>query len=191
VTYLRSTLRGSLALFGVALGLIGTAGVAAADEAATTSADDSAHVTVAPEAEASVEVSAAQEDDAQVGEGLFIERPAPTRDPATELRSTPAPAPTPAAPAPAPAPVAPAAPSGGVTSPAPASAATSATLIPARPTEVRGVQIERGATATSAPESVALARTGVETPHLAVLAGALVALGALLIRAARPRPSIL
>lgn len=193
MTYLRSTLRGSLALFGVALGLIGTAGVAAADDTAPTTAGDSAHVTVAPEEEASVGASAAQEDDAQIGgEPLFIERPAPTRDPASELRSTPAAAPasTPA-PAPAPAPAAPAATNGGVTSPAPAAAATSATLIPARPTEVRGVQIERGATATSAAESVALARTGVDTTHLTVLAGVLLALGALLIRAVRPRPSIL
>jgi 2-oxoglutarate dehydrogenase E2 component (dihydrolipoamide succinyltransferase) len=137
-----------------------------------------------------VVVSTAQEADALGGVGLFIERPAPPRDPATELRSTPAaaPAPTPA-PAPASAPAAPAAPSGGVTvSPAPAASAASATLIPARPTEVRGVQIERGAAATSAPGPVALARTGVDTTHLTVVAGMLLALGALLIRTARPRP---
>lgn len=197
MTYLRSTLRGFLALFGVALGLIGFAGVAVADDAAPAPADDSAPAP-APEEETSAEVSTAQEDDAQIGEELFIERPAPSRDPATELRSAPAPAPAspPAAPAPAPAPapVAPAATSGAVSSaPAPAAAAASATatIIPARPTEVRGVQIERGATVTAASEPVALARTGVGTTELLVLAGALLALGTLLIRAARPRPSIL
>ena len=196
MTYLRFTLRGFLALFGVALGLIGFAGVAAADDAAPAPADDSAHVAVAPEEETSVEVSAAQDDDAQIGgEPLFIERPAPTRDPATELRSAPATAPasSPAAPAPVPAPVAPAASSGPATVvPAPAATAASATatIIPARPTEVRGVQIERGATVTAAPEPVALARTGVGTTELLVLAGALLALGILLIRAVRPNPSI-
>lgn len=183
MSYLRSTLRGSLALFGVALGLIGTAGVAAADDAAPTPADDSAAV-VASEEEASVEVSSAQEEDAEIGDGLFIERPAPRPDPANELRSTPAPAPA-ATPAPA---TAPAPASGGATSPAAsAAAAAPATLIPARPTEVRGVQIDRGTTATSSPGSVALARTGVDTADLAVLAGGLLALGALLIRTARPR----
>lgn len=184
MSYLRSTLRGSLALFGVALGLIGTAGVAAADDAAPTPADDSAAM-VASEEEASVEVAAAQEEDAEIGEGLFIERPAPRPDPANELRSSPATAPAPApAPATAPAPA-----SGGVTSPAAtaATAATPATLIPARPTEVRGVQIERGATATSPSGSVALARTGVDTADLAVVAGGLLALGALLVRTSRPR----
>ena len=198
MTYLRSTLRGSLALFGVALGLIGTAGVAAADDTAPAPADDSAHVAVAPEEETSVETSAAQEDDAVIGEELFIERPAPSRDPATEFSSAPAPAPapvpasTPAAPAPAPAPAAPAATGGTVTAPpAPAAAVASATIIPARPTEVRGAQIERGATATAAPAPVALARTGVGTTELLVLAGALLAIGSLLIRAVRPRPSIL
>lgn len=183
MSYLRSTLRGSLALFGVALGLIGTAGVAAADDAAPTPADDSAAV-VASEEEASVEVSSAQEEDAEIGDGLFIERPAPRPDPANELRSSPTPAPA-ATPAPA---TAPAPASGGATSPAAsAAAAAPATLIPARPTEVRGVQIERGATATSSPGPVALARTGVDTADLAVLAGGLLALGALLIRTARPR----
>jgi hypothetical protein len=185
MSYLRNTFRGSLALFGVALGLIGTAGVASADDAAPTPADDSAAV-VASEQEASVKVStSAQEEDAEIGDGLFIERPAPRPDPANELRSTPTPAPAPApAPATAPAPA-----SGGAPSPAATAtaAAAPATLIPARPTEVRGVQIERGATATSSSESVALARTGVDTADLAAIAGGLLALGALLIFTARPR----
>ena len=188
--YLRSTLRGSLALFGVALGLIGTAGVASADDAPAP-AEDSAHVAVDPGDEATVETSAAPEDDAEIGDGLFMERPAPGRDPATELQPGPAPASGSApAPAPAPAPAAPAATGGGVTAPvAPAAAATPATLIPARPTQVRGVQIERAATATSAPGPVALARTGVDNTDLTVLAVALLALGVALTRASRPRPS--
>ncbi len=77
MTYLRSTFRGSLVLFGVALGLIGTAGGASAQDAAPAPADDSAHVTVAPDEEATVGKASAQEDDAQIGDGLFIERPAP------------------------------------------------------------------------------------------------------------------
>ena len=191
MTYLRSTLRGSLALFGVALGLIGTAGGAAADDAAP--ADDSAHIVVATEEEASVGTSAAQDEDAEIGDGLFIERPAPRPDAGNELRSdpTPAPAPTTAAPsAPAPAPVAPASTSGGAVSPAAqttAAASAPATLIPARPTEVRGVQIERATTERSSAGSVPLARTGVDTEVLTVLAGVLLALGMVLIRTARPR----
>src|SRR5688500_2066644 len=70
MTYLRITFRGSLALFGVALGLIGTAGVASADDAAP-----------APD-EGSVVVTIAQEDGAEIGENpVFIERPAPRPDP--------------------------------------------------------------------------------------------------------------
>jgi hypothetical protein len=167
LTYLSSTFRGTLVLFGVALGLIGTAGVASAQEAAPTAT-----------------AASAQDEDASIGDGLFIERPAPRPDPATELRSEPASAPA-ATPAPAPAPV-----SGGGTSPAAqttAAAAPSATIIPARPTEVRGIQLERSATATSTDTTATLARTGVDTADLTVLAGALLALGALLIRTARPR----
>ena len=188
MTYLRSTFRGSLALFGVALGLIGTAGVASAQEAATAPAETSDHSVVAAEDEASVGSSSAQDEDAQIGDSFFVERPAPRPDPGNELRSTPVPAPAPAAaPAPAPAP-APAA-SGGAVSPAAqttVAAATPATLIPARPTEVRGVQVERSATSSSGAPA-ALARTGVDTQDLAVLAGALLALGALLIGSTRLR----
>lgn len=175
MSYLRSTFRGSLALFGVALGLIGTAGVASADEAAPAPSDE----------EAAVVVTAAQEDDAEIGDGLFIERPAPRPDPGNELASDPAPAPTPA-PAPAPAPAA----SGGASPAAQTTvAATPATLIPARATEVRGVQIERGATSevTSSSGSVALARTGLDTGDLSVLAGGLLVLGALLVGTTRLR----
>ena len=175
MSYLRSTFRGSLALFGVALGLIGTAGVASADEAAPAPSDE----------EAAVVVTAAQEDDAEIGDGLFIERPAPRPDPRNELVSDPAPAPTPA-PAPAPAPAA----SGGASPAAQTTAAaTPATLIPARATEVRGVQIERGATSevTSSSGSVALARTGLDTGDLTVLAGALLVLGSLLVGTTRLR----
>ena len=181
MSYLRSTLRGSLALFGVALGLIGTAGVASADDAAPTSEEDA------------VVVTAAQEEEAEIGDGLFIERPAPRPDPGNELVSDPAPsaapAPTPA-PAPAPAPSATPAASGGASAAAQTTATgTSATLIPARPTEVRGVVIERGATATgpASAESVSLARTGIDTGDLTVLAGVLLVLGALLVRTTRPR----
>ena len=175
--HLRSTFRGSLALFGVALGLIGTAGVASADEAAPAPSDE----------EAAVVVTTAQEDDAEIGDGLFIERPAPRPDPGNELVSDPAPAPT-AAPAPAPAP-APAASGGASAAAQTTAAATPATLIPARATEVRGVQIERGATSevTSPSGSVALARTGLDTGDLTVLAGVLLVLGALLVRTTRPR----
>ena len=64
-SYRRSIVRGSLALFGVALGLIGFAGVASAQDAS----------------------------DATIGDGLFLERPAPSPDPGTQLGSEPAAAP--------------------------------------------------------------------------------------------------
>jgi hypothetical protein len=62
-----------------------------------------------------------------------------------------------------------------------------ATPAPVRATEVRGVQLERSATVTSSDPGVDLARTGLDTADLSVLAGALLALGALLIRATQPR----
>ena len=160
-SYRRSIVRGSLALFGVALGLIGFAGVASAQDAS----------------------------DATIGDGLFLERPAPSPDPGTQLGSEPAAAPaassTPA-PAPAPAPA-----SAGTLAPAAqttaAASVPSATRAPARATEVRGIQLERPATPASPDDPATLARTGVDTADLTVLAGVLIALGALLIRTTRPR----
>jgi hypothetical protein len=144
----------------VALGLIGFAGVASAQEA----------------------------NDATIGDGLFLERPAPSPDPGTQLGAEPmaaAPAPTPA-PAPAPAPA-----SAGAVAPAAqttaAASVPSATRAPARATEVRGIQLERPATPASPDDPATLARTGVDTADLTVLAGVLIALGALLIRTTRPR----
>jgi hypothetical protein len=160
-SYLRSILRGSLALFGVALGLIGFAGVASAQEA----------------------------NDANIGDGLFIERPAPSPDPSSELRSEPAAAPAPA-PTPAPAPAAAPTSGGGTATAAQTTAASapSATVGPVRATEVRGIQLERPATPASPDDPATLARTGVDSADLTVVAGLLIALGALLIRTTRPRP---
>jgi hypothetical protein len=61
-----------------------------------------------------------------------------------------------------------------------------ATSRPARATEVQGVQIERSAV-PAAGEGVALAFTGIDNGPLVVLAAALLALGTVLVRAARPR----
>ena len=87
----RNIIRGLVLSFGVAVGLISTAGAAWAQEAPT---------------------STSPEDGVAIGEALYVERPAPTRDPANELVADPAPAhasspaASPASPAPAPAPVA-------------------------------------------------------------------------------------
>jgi hypothetical protein len=188
VTYRNRILRGSLVLFGVALGLIGTAGGASAEEAAPAPVDDSAHVRVADEPTI-VEASSAPGDDAQIGDGLFIERPAPRPDPASELRSDPAPA---SSPAPAPVPVAPAAVTGGAAvEVAPAAAAAPASPAPVRATQVRGVQNVRSAADTSTSSGRYLARTGLDSADLTVVAGALLALGMLLVQATRPRRTAL
>lgn len=148
-------MRGSLALLlGVVLVLTFTAGAAAAEESDPGSS--------------------------QVGDALLIQRPAPPRDPSTELRA-PAPASaTPGlnAPAPLAAPaVADATPAMAATVPAtPAGAATQAT--PARPTQVLGVQIHRSAVARRA----GLARTGANTSVLVLIAGILLGVGAVLIQ---------
>jgi hypothetical protein len=169
----RNIIRGFVLSFGVAVGLISTAGAAWAQEAPPSTSSG----------------------DAGIGDALYVERPAPRPDPANELRadSDPAPASTPAAapvasaastPAPAPAPT-----------PAPAAAATpartvtasaAATSKPARATEVQGVQIVRSAQ-PAADEGAQLAFTGIDNGPLVVLAGALLALGAVLVRAAQPR----
>lgn len=139
-------------------------------------------------------VASAQEaNDANIGDGLYMERPAPSPDPGTELRSEPSAAPAPpAAPAPAPAST-PAPASVAVASPAASTpaVAASASGTPARATEVRGIQIERPAAPASPDASATLAVTGVDNTPLVVLAGALIAVGALLIRSARPRPAVL
>jgi hypothetical protein len=66
--------------------------------------------------------------------------------------------------------------------------ATSASRTPARATEVRGIQLERPATPASPDDPATLAVTGVDNTPLVVIAGALIAFGALLIRSTRPRP---
>jgi hypothetical protein len=169
----RNIIRGLVLSFGVAVGLISTAGAAWAQEAPT---------------------ATSPEDGAAIGDALYVERPAPTRDPANELGAAPAPAPTsPSSPAPAPAPVASPAPA-ATAAPAPATLAPAvsatrqapaATSRPARATEVQGVQIERSAV-PAAGEDVQLAFTGVDNGPLVALAVALLALGAVLVRAARP-----
>ncbi len=175
MTYLQRSIRGSLALFGVAIGLIGTAGAATAQEAEPTVAE-----------------SSAQAEEPQIGESLVIDRPAPRRNPSSELGADPTPsvAPT-AAPAPVPAPAPVVAPSGGVTVPSPvvvASPAAPARVVPDRPTAVQGVQIQRSASRTSGTE--ALARTGLDNHVLLLVAGTLLALGSVLIRFGRPRRTI-
>ena len=186
MSFVRNILRGSLLSSGVALGLIGFAGGASAQEATPLPADDPVPVIVTSGEAVDVGASSAQDDEAEIGDGLLIERPAPRPDPGNELRSVPAPDPTPA---PAPAQVATPVTSGGVASSVgpPAAAATSAGAAPTRPTEVRGVQLERSATGTSASDGEDLARTGLGSAELTGLAGALLALGAMLIRTARPR----
>lgn len=176
MTLFHRSIRGSLALFGVAIGLIGTAGAATAQEAEPTVAE-----------------SSAQAEEPQIGESLVIDRPAPRRNPSTELGADPAPSVAPAAapaPAPAPAPVV-VAPSGGVAVPPPvvvASPAAPARVVPDRPTAVQGVQIQRPASRTSGTE--ALARTGVDNHVLVLVAGMLLVLGSVLIRFGRPRRTI-
>lgn len=173
MTYLHRSIRGSLALFGVALGLIGTAGAATAQEAESTVAE-----------------SSAQAEDAQIGEPLAIDRPAPRRNPSTELGVDPAASVAPAAapaPAPSPAPVV-VAPSGGAVVASPlvaASPATPARVVPDRPTAVKGVQFQRSASPTA--ETTALARTGIDNHVLVLVAGMLLVLGSVLIRFGRPR----
>ena len=172
-------IRGLLLSFGVAVGLISTAGAAWAQEAPT---------------------SAPSDGGATIGEALLVERPAPTRDPATELQANPSPAAAPAQDAPSPTPAAAAA-SSASASPAPAAVAAPARTVttraatapaasskPARATEVQGVQIVRSAVPTEGETDVAdLAFTGVDNGPLVVLALALLATGWVLLRAARPR----
>jgi hypothetical protein len=165
----RNIIRGLVLSFGVAVGLISTAGAAWAQEAPT---------------------SPSSPEDASIGEALYVERPAPRPDPANELRADPAPATdsTPS-PAPAPAPVASAAPAA-----APASASAPAVVVPARATtasvaratEVQGVQLERSAVPTAGTVAE-LALTGIDNGPLVVLAAGLLALGMVLVRAGRPR----
>jgi hypothetical protein len=66
--------------------------------------------------------------------------------------------------------------------------ASAASSKPARATEVQGIQIVRSAV-PAADEGATLAFTGVDNGPLVVLAVALLALGAVLVRAARPRPT--
>ena len=172
----RNIIRGLVLSFGVAVGLISTAGAAWAQEAPSSSSPS---------------------EDTGIGEALYVERPAPRPDPATELRADPVPATdsTPS-PAPAPAPVASPAPSAAA-SPAPAPAAVgtalttartpAATSRPARATEVQGVQIERSALPAAGEDVGHLAFTGSSNGPLVALAGALLALGAVLVRVGRPR----
>ena len=167
-------IRGLVLSFGVAVGLITTAGAAWAQEAPPSSPPS---------------------DGATIGDALVVERPTPRPDPANELTTDPAPVPasTPT-PAPAPAPVASAAPAASAV-PAPASLAPAvsvtrqapaATSRPARATEVQGIQIERSAVPTAGED---LAFTGVDNGPLVVVAIALLALGAVLVRVGRPHPT--
>src|SRR4051794_40498995 len=175
----RTIIRGLVLSFGVAVGLISTAGAAWAQEAPS---------------------SPPSSDGANVGEALLVERPAPRPDPANELVADPAPVPasTPSAapdPAPVASPAAAAAPAPTRAS-APAAASPARTVIasaaatspPARATEVQGIQIERSAVPAADAGAPPLAFTGVDNGPLVVLALALLALGAVLVRAARPRP---
>jgi len=177
----RRIIRGSLALFGAALGLIITAGGASAAEE-----------TGDPQVTASAQ---AVEDDASIGDALLIERPATRRAPGSELPATSAPVVRAPAPEAAPArsasvaPAAVAAPVDVVSAPvvpapavAPAVAAASRTSTPSRPTQVLGVQLSREAEG----DVVALARTGVDTFDLTLVALALLGLGIVLIRRTAP-----
>ncbi len=184
--HLNRNIRGSLVLFGVALGVIGTAGAASAQEAPP-AADGSTHASVADDG-GTVESSSAQDDEAEVGQPLLLERPAPRRNPSSELGSDPAPSAAPAAPAPAPVPAASLAPNGGttLTATAPAAASVAPTKVATRrQTEVKGIQIQRSATRST--ETASLARTGVATQGLVALAAAFFVLGSVLIRFSRPR----
>jgi len=164
------SIRGSLALFGVAIGLIGTAGAATAQEADSTVVEFSA-----------------QAEDAQIGDSLVIDRPAPRRNPSSELGAEPPASIAPAV-APSPAPATVVVPSGGGAVPPPvvvAPPAPSARFVPDRPTIVQGVQIQRS---SSRPlETASLARTGVDNHVLVLVAGSLLVLGCVLIRFGRPR----
>ena len=167
----RNIIRGLVLSFGVAVGLISTAGAAWAQEAPATPPSG----------------------DASIGEALRVERPAPRPDPANELRADPAPA---TDSTPSPAPVASAAPDPApapTPAPAPAAAASARTATasaasskPARATEVQGVQIERSAV-PAAGEGADLAVTGIDNGPLVVLAAALLALGTVMVRVGRPR----
>ena len=164
------SIRGLVLAFGVALGLIGTAGAASAQEAPP-----------------------ASDNEATIGEAYFVERPAPRPDPANELGAATPAAPTPApVPAPAPAPTpAPAVSGGGAgvaTAPEAVNAATApAVRSPARATQVQGVQLERPASPATAPDGGAtLAYTGADDVGLAVLAVVLLVLGTVLVRISRP-----
>lgn len=192
MSYFTRSIRGSLAVFGVAVGLIGTAGAASAQEA-TPASEDSA---VVAEDEAAVASSSAQGEEANVGDALLIERPAPRPDPANELRSDAA---APSAPAAVPAPARSSSPSGGAVAPtavpAPAPAAVTASaapapavVAPARATEVQGIQIQR--TDTGAVATAPLAFTGPTDLGLLVVASVLLVLGSVLVIAVRPRRTI-
>jgi hypothetical protein len=121
--------------------------------------------------------------DSQVGDALLIERPAPSRSPGTEVTG-PAAAPV-DVPASAPATTAVAAPAVSA-APATTATATAPAATPSRPTQVLGVQITRSADGT---EVTGLARTGASTSSLVLLAGLLLAVGAVLIKASQLRPA--
>lgn len=176
----RNTLRGSLALVGVALVLIFTAGAAFADEGSPAATNDGAVTT-------SSQSTDNGGSDSQVGDALLIERPAPTRDPATELRDPADPPAVAAAPAAASTVAAPAPVSAPAPAAAPAAKATAAAApAAAKPrVQVLGVQIVRNADGSA----TTLARTGMDTSVLVLVAGLLLAVGAVLIRLSQPLPS--
>ena len=124
-----STIRGSLALVGVALVLIFTAGAASAEETGASQSGDQAAATASTSDPGNGAVIASSDStdtgDSQVGDALLIERPAPSRSPGTEVTGpaaapVDAPASAPAAPAEA-APAVSAAPATSATAAAPAS----------------------------------------------------------------------
>lgn len=170
MTY-RNIVRGCLVSLGVALGLIGTAGAAFAADV--------------EDGNSEVQAAAESSDPDAVGDALYIERPAPGRDPATELRVPPAVA---LAPAPLAAPAAPAASASAVVPAATPGVAVMIEPAPARipisrSTQVKGVQFERS------EDDAALARTGVDTFDLAVLGVVLLAVGMLLVRRTKALPA--
>jgi len=176
-------IRGTLALLGVALGLILTATSASAAEGDTGASNDEAVIAASEPSDAPA-----------IGDALFIDRPAPARDPASELPADPGPLDV-AVPAAAPTPAAPAATHVATPAVVPAATATHVTttrVTPAvrastpRQTQVLGVQILRSD--TQPPEAaVALARTGVDTFDLALVALGLLALGSVLVKVGEPR----
>lgn len=212
--HLSTYIRASLALVGVALGLIVTAGAASAadvsdltvsgfgrgcGDVAVPGAAPGARITVSvtctasvggttevvatgvePEAIEVVQATSQEVDAPTIGDALTVERPAPGRDPALELGAA---EPQPAA-TPAPRPVA-AAPvavidSGAVSLERPQAPRAAPAPSSTRPTQVLGARFERSDTGE------VLARTGIDSIDLTLVAIGLVTVGIVMVRRSSP-----